>query len=241
MNSPSLLLIDLQRDFVDCSAGKTGKLAKAVCIPSIRRLLEYARACNWTIVHVMTVHDSADTLPDYVQHRFEAPYCVRGTSGADMIAGLKQEGDVVVEKRDYSAFLNTNLDDVLADSDQLVVAGIAADCCIFHTAADASMRDGKEVYLPYQAVSASESSDFIFGLRAAAKSFAVVTDLDSILTGNSLDESVKMQPDELTEVLAEWFDKRANVASRLESQLIEKYESNFLRILDDLESELSSM
>ena len=63
-----------------------------------------------------------------------------GTSGADVVDELRPcAGDIVVEKRFYSGFTETELGSRLRSQDvgRLVLVGQHTDCCVRHTAYDA--------------------------------------------------------------------------------------------------------
>lgn len=67
-----------------------------------------------------------------------------GTEGAQVVDELRPtERDVVVPKRAYSAFTETDLDRALADHgvERLVLVGQHTDCCVRHTSYDAFVRE----------------------------------------------------------------------------------------------------
>ena len=71
----------------------------------------------------------------------------RGTWGADIIDELKPpEGEIVVEKPFYSAFVDTKLDTILKSLDikYLIFTGIATNICV-----ETTIRDAHQLgYLP---------------------------------------------------------------------------------------------
>ena len=176
---PALILIDLQRDFFDAS--KIGNLYKASCLPGVRKLLALARDMEWLILHAITSHQGESTLPNYLRMIGIEPYCLEGSAGKEIVSGLVADGDHVIEKQAFSAFVGSDLEELLKETSSLVIAGVAADCCVLHTVFDAGTRYGKDVYIPVQAVAATSYSDLLFSLRIAAKSFGSVVDLEELL------------------------------------------------------------
>ncbi len=78
------------------------------------------------------------------------PHSLRGTRGEEVIDELhRQEGDIVLPKRRFSAFFKTDIDQTLRTLgvDTAVVAGIATHVCILTTALDAVANDFNAVIL----------------------------------------------------------------------------------------------
>ena len=69
-----------------------------------------------------------------------APFVVSGTPGAAMVPGLGVEaGDIEIVKPSFSAFLGTDLDQVLSHKgiEQVVLCGVDLARCVRATAGDA--------------------------------------------------------------------------------------------------------
>jgi nicotinamidase-related amidase len=184
----SLLTIDLQFDFFDSqSHPDSGRLAKTICLPGVKTLIEHARREKWRIIHAKTVHSGPETLPQHLRRRGVGTYCLANSLGSDLVPGLATATDIIIEKQSFDAFLGTELQTALKGSEEVVICGVAADCCVFLTANTAANVEQKRVLLPYQAIAASTAEDYIFGLRSVAKSFASVVDLrDLVRTKDSV-------------------------------------------------------
>ena len=75
-----------------------------------------------------------------VEIRVFPPHALAGTTGAAVVDGLRPcPGDIVVAKRFYSGFTETDLESRLRSQDveRLVLVGQHTDCCVRHTAYDA--------------------------------------------------------------------------------------------------------
>ena len=78
------------------------------------------------------------------------PHSIRGTEGANVIDQLdKEPSDIVSEKRRFSAFFKTDLDQTLRDldCDTVMVVGISTHICVLSTLIDAVAFDFKAIML----------------------------------------------------------------------------------------------
>lgn len=149
----ALLVLDMLDDFV------TGKLANPAAESIIEPIAALARAArdrdDWLVVYGSDAHQPGDLeLAVFGEH------AMAGTAGARVSAKLSpQPGDIVVPKRFYSAFTQTDLDATCRARgiDRLVVTGQHTECCCRHTSYDAFIRgvqltivaDGTAAYEPF--------------------------------------------------------------------------------------------
>jgi nicotinamidase/pyrazinamidase len=78
------------------------------------------------------------------------PHAIRGTLGVRPFAGLEpREEDIILEKRRFSAFFKTDLDQTLRtmDVDTVAVGGINTHFCVLATAFDAVCLDFHSIIL----------------------------------------------------------------------------------------------
>jgi nicotinamidase-related amidase len=148
-----LLILDMLDDFI------TGKLANPAAERIIAPVGALARAArsrdDWLVVYGTDAHLAGDfELAVFGEH------AMAGSSGAQVVETLTpQPGDIVVPKRSYSAFTQTDLDATcrVHRIDRLVVTGQHTDCCCRHTSYDAFARgielvavaDATAVYQPF--------------------------------------------------------------------------------------------
>jgi len=145
----AVVVIDMVNDFVT-GVFKNERAEKI--IPNVMHLLDFVRENNIPIVYVNDAHlPNVDTEFDvWPQH------AVAGTWGAQVVDEIKpQKGDFVLQKRRYSAFQGTGLDQLLRELkvDTLILTGVVTDICIQHTAADAFFR-GYKIIVPEDCVEA---------------------------------------------------------------------------------------
>jgi nicotinamidase-related amidase len=145
----AVVVIDMINDFVT-GVFKNERAEKI--IPHVRQLLHYARENKIPVVYVNDAH-----LPNLdVEFDVWPRHAVAGTWGAQVVDELKPEkGDFVLQKRRYSAFQGTGLDQLLRELevDTLILTGVVTDICIQHTAADAFFRKYK-IIVPEDCVEA---------------------------------------------------------------------------------------
>lgn len=218
MPTVPLILVDLQHDFFDHRLAHVGRLEKAICLPHVRALVSHARSSGWPVLHVVTEHSGADSLSVHLVKSGVPPYCIRGTVGAEILDGLLGEDDVLVSKTKYSGFHGTDLIARLTGFDTVLLAGVAADCCILHTAFDATSH-GKHVIVPYQAVSATTRNAYVSGLETIAKSAGAVVDLHAILNPASPSPwDSRLHGEELETVLESWFSRQLELLGEFRRQ-----------------------
>lgn len=140
----ALLVIDMLNDFVNEDGALPVPIAKKLIEP-INQQIKKFRERGEPIIFICDAHDEDD-------REFKAwpKHAVEGTEGAEVVKELdKRPEDIVVKKKRYSAFYDTNLEEILKEKgvDTLVMTGVLTDICVMHTATDAAMRNYKVIVL----------------------------------------------------------------------------------------------
>ncbi|MFI6322939.1 cysteine hydrolase family protein [Nonomuraea sp. NPDC050556] len=171
---PAVLVIDMQRDFVDPGAPIECAGARDI-VPAVQDLLATARGARVPVIYTREVH-RADGV-DLEMSNDEPAHCLEGTGGDEIIPALAPlSGDYVVVKRRYSGFFATDLDLLLRSlgARTLVLTGAATDVCVRATAQDAHQLDYR-VVVPRECVAgttearheaALQNIDYVFGYVA---------------------------------------------------------------------------
>jgi nicotinamidase-related amidase len=157
---PALLIIDMLKDFHHpygiCYDQNVQERWEPVIL-RIKNLLEVFRAKKLPVIHITTAHrkdysdveigelTDAQTMPGMDFNRpYLRPCGFIGTKGAEIIDELAPiDNEMVVLKKRYSGFFNTDLDMILRRKgiDTLFMTGGDADSCVKFTSADAYFRD----------------------------------------------------------------------------------------------------
>ena len=155
----ALLIIDMQRDFVDPGGfgealGNDVSLLRRAVEPT-RRVLEAARAAGMLVIHTREGHrsDLSDCPPAKLARGHltngigdQGPMgriLVRGEYGHDIVDELKPApGEPVVDKPGKGAFYATDLESMLRNRaiTSLFVAGVTAEVCVQTTVREANDR-----------------------------------------------------------------------------------------------------
>lgn len=148
-----MVLIDMQRDFIqnEDANGESGPVRAIV--PSLQRLLAAARRIGMTVAHTREGHvpDLSD-LNDAKRERSRdagaeigadgrlGRFLVRGEYGHDFIDELRPEaGEWIIDKPGFGAFYATDLDLRLRARgiSHLIIGGVTTQCCVQSTLREA--------------------------------------------------------------------------------------------------------
>ncbi|MEI7969470.1 MAG: cysteine hydrolase [Betaproteobacteria bacterium] len=177
----ALLVIDMERDFVDAGAVQETPGALAI-VPAINRLIGWARDHGLPVIFTHEAH-RAD-LSDYgIELEFDPVHCLEGTSGCELVPGIDaRAGDWrILNKRRYDAFMGTDLDLLLRSRRiaNLVCCGVTTHCCVMSTVYTARNLDYR-VLVPRDAVAAVSAAHQQAALLCMSDVFAYVTDVTSV-------------------------------------------------------------
>lgn len=142
----AILVIDMLNDFVKEGAPLEVPEARRI-IPFVKKTIEDARKKGIPVIYVCDAHEPDDS--EFKRFGWP-PHAVKSTKGAEVVEELKpEEGDFVVEKKTYSGFYNTNLNNVLETLgvDTVKLMGCVTHICILFTASDAALRGYNVVIL----------------------------------------------------------------------------------------------
>ena len=132
----ALVIVDMLNDFVD---GVLANPAAADIVAPIAALAEEARQRDdWVVIYANDAHHDGD-----LEYDVFGVHAVEGSQGAAVIQALQpQPGDIVVPKRFYSAFTQTDLEATcrVHDIGRMVIVGQHTNCCCRHTSYDAYVR-----------------------------------------------------------------------------------------------------
>jgi nicotinamidase/pyrazinamidase len=143
---PAIIVVDMLQDNFKVEAHLSITTEASRIVPNIKKLLDHGRRSAWPIIF------ACDSFleGDFIFRGRMKPHSLRGTKGAQVIGNLNPLAtDVVLEKRRFSAFFKTDLDQTLRTLavDTVVVAGISTHVCVLMTAMDALSHDFHSVII----------------------------------------------------------------------------------------------
>ena len=154
-SSTALIVVDMQRDFLDDGGYIAWKNATAnnltAIVPNVQKVLKISRQAGLFIVHTREGYatDFSDVNPAKKAMGYvgkpgpNGSFLIRGTLGHDFMDGfLPEASETVIDKAGFSAFYNTGLDEILHKKGitHLVFTGITTQCCVQSTLRDAVER-----------------------------------------------------------------------------------------------------
>lgn len=138
-----LIVIDTQVGFT--REGNLASERNAAAIPRIRAIVEEELAAGTPVIFTKDSHVENDR-----EFEMFPSHCIVGTPEHDLVEELRpfeDRAEAVIEKTRYSAFYETDLDEVLERMalEEVHLVGVCTDICVLHTAADLRNRDYRVV------------------------------------------------------------------------------------------------
>jgi len=140
---PAVIIVDMLEG--NYPKERTGREEEKIIAP----VRDFLKGCRERSVPVIFACDSF-LERDFIFGGRMKPHAIRGTEGTRPLRDLEpQRGDVVLEKRRFSAFFKTDLDQTLRTLgvDTVAVGGINTHFCVLATAFDAVCNDFHTVIL----------------------------------------------------------------------------------------------
>ena len=143
---PALIIVDMLKDTFDKHPEAFISQAGMKFVPIINRLSDIFRQKGLPVIF------SCDSFlaDDFIFQGKMNPHSIKGTEGANIIEQLHREpDDIFSEKRRFSAFFQTGIDQQLrgVGCDTVVVVGISTHICVLSTVIDAVSFDFRTVLL----------------------------------------------------------------------------------------------
>jgi ureidoacrylate peracid hydrolase len=157
----AVVTVDVQNDFFH-DQGFLGKLGAPMGLvqgmaPRLKQFLTAARARGVEVIHVISWHDEQYASPVVTEQKLrkgfplelngrllkDAPYCLKGTWGADFYEIDAAPDEEIVIKHRYGGFTGTNLDLLLRSRgiQTVILTGAATNVCVESTAREVYMHD----------------------------------------------------------------------------------------------------
>jgi bifunctional isochorismate lyase/aryl carrier protein len=176
----ALLVIDMLRYFAH-PKGRCHLPAAVAIIPRVRALIQAWRDSEMPVIFTRHCHDGESDLG--MLGRFFSDYIRSGEPDSEIVEELSPvQGERVVRKTTYDAFLGTQLESILLDNrvEQVLITGVLTHMCCETTARSAFCR-GFEVYVPVDAVASSSEERHLGSLFSMADAVAIMMSVDEVL------------------------------------------------------------
>ena len=139
MADSALIVVDVQEGFT-----RLGNLASDTCTAALPRIVSIVESALSDDVPVFFTKDSH--VENDLEFEMFPPHCIVGTPEHDLAEELRpfeDRAEAVIQKRRYSAFFETDLEQRLKDLgvQEVRIAGVCTDICVMHTTSDLRNRD----------------------------------------------------------------------------------------------------
>ena len=187
----AMLIIDMQNAFIH-SEGSLSKMGldtsrTSIVIEPIRLLKQKFKEQNLPVIYIQHTHrpdrKDAGLIAEVFPPIMNLGHCFDGSWDAEFIEELKPDkDDYIIKKHRFSAFYNTQLEDVLrgVGVETLVVTGIATNVCVESTIRDAFYRD-YNVFVPREATASFTAEQEMGSFGNFEFAFARVKALEDII------------------------------------------------------------
>ena len=128
--SKLLLVIDMQKDFIDGALGTDEAVA---ILPAVRRRIEKRQAEGWDVWFTKDTHN-ADKYPNSMEGKWlPVPHCIKGTDGWEIHESLKDLAETVIEKPNFGS-VNVAFKAAAKNYEEVELIGLCTDICVISNA-----------------------------------------------------------------------------------------------------------
>lgn len=141
----ALVIIDMQIIFADLWSGADNERD----LKRLKDLVKVARTANCLIVRTQHGHTNPE-IDGGMLHQWWSSSIMAGSPVHDFMPDFQMEdGDILISKKRYSAFLDTPLEEILRGRGikTVIIAGVLTNLCCETTARDAFVRDFEVIFL----------------------------------------------------------------------------------------------
>ena len=178
----ALLIIDMERDFVDAGAVQETPGGREL-VPVINQLIGWARQHQVPIIFTHEMH-RADKSDYGIELEYDPVHCLEGTSGCELTDDLDvQPHDYrILNKRRYDCFMGTDLDLLLRSKriENLICCGVTAHVCVMSTVFTARNLDYR-VIVPPDAIAGVTQEHYHAALLCMSDVFAYISSVNEII------------------------------------------------------------
>lgn len=185
--SPALLVLDMQREFLSQS-GQLPVWGGPVIVPRVTKLVEVFRKVNQPVIftqHICLEPRKHKHVLGIMEHVSDTGSVLReGSEGVAFHQDISPaSGEPVITKYRYSAFFDTPLDTLLRVNNiqEVVITGVATNICCETTAHDAFFR-GYKVFFTVDATGGTDEGAHLASLRNIRLSYGSLVTADQLVS-----------------------------------------------------------
>ena len=152
-------------------------------IDNIRKLIEFAEDNGTKIIYIR--HHDDEVKSKNMISWWGGDKVEKDSPGWQIMKEFDTNGKTIVDKYQYSAFFETNLDNILRTNniEEVIITGVMTNCCCETATRDAFMR-GYKVFFVNDATSTINEELHLAALKNLAFGFACIKNTDHILSKN---------------------------------------------------------
>ncbi len=173
MNNTALVLIDLQRDFLEINGRMHVSSKNAVSvISSANTLIKHAKVSGWKVIFIKNEYKKSD----WIGNLFRRYASIERSLGAEIDPRvLLSENDLIITKSKSDAFTNPEFEKILKNSgtNRIVVLGVMTEGCVRATVKSA-IHKGFSVTLVSDGTASTKDFLKSFGVASAQKAGASI-------------------------------------------------------------------
>jgi nicotinamidase/pyrazinamidase len=139
MGKTALIVADMLNDFIDPKGSLYVGASGREIIPFVAARIAETRQKGGVVIFICDAH-----APDDREFKYFAPHAVKGSWGSRVIPELPvQPGDYRIDKTRYTAFYETNLEEVLRQEqvERVELVGVCTSICVMETVKELFDRD----------------------------------------------------------------------------------------------------
>lgn len=173
----ALLIIDMQKYFLESTSHAYIPSAEVI-LPGVKELISIYSKKNLPVI--FTLHSNTEENA-YVMGKWWPKLLREGSPESHLPAELDLPGGILIEKNQYDAFYNTNLEQILHGKNisQIVICGVMTNICCETTARSAFVR-GFEVFFCVDGTATYSEDHHMATLTNLSYGFAVPVLLDEL-------------------------------------------------------------
>ncbi len=182
----ALLIMDMQKYFLETTSHAYIPSAEII-LPGVKKLISVYSRKNLPVI--FTLHSNTKENAGMMR-KWWPKLLLEGSPESHIPEELELPGGIIIEKNQYDAFYNTNLEQILHENHiiQLIICGVMTNVCCETTARSAFVR-GFEVFFTIDGTATYSEEHHMATLTNLSYGFAIPVLLEELFSVLSKDEN----------------------------------------------------